>query len=300
MKERIDFVGHEHIEVSDIKENRSFDNVIISASNQNQKWIEETTEQIGDWRAKFRSAYIKWALCINSIEKAIDRYSEKEYEFFIQSYRNDEHGKICLSKIALWKGNEVSDNYRIIMPLMAENGIVELYSIIEEYIFISYKIFLNHNPSVILSGQEFKELKKLYKARNNSTELAEEWNVRWKERINNWHRKKAYDGIKKIFNSYSQVSKLSMGGLGEALTEIAEGLNVVALLRNLLVHNEPLVTEEFARLTSQNICPFPNIFEKGKKLAPELSTLMGIEHMCDRMLSVINFSCFGLIKKRIY
>ncbi|MDA3971815.1 MAG: hypothetical protein PF442_10740 [Desulfobulbaceae bacterium] len=304
MKERVDFVGHKYINATDLPEFVSPNNIIVPALTAGQKWLNETTEQIGDWRAKFRSAYIKWALCLNSIEKAIERYSDDDFKkngkFWIDSFRVQKDKTMGRSKIALWNGDEVADNYQTIQPLIAENGIIEIYSAIEEYIFISYKIFLNHNPSSLLRGKQFRDLRKLYRTKNEDPELNKEWDIQWTERLNTWHRKKAYDGIKKVFSSYIQISKLSMGGMGELLNGVAESLDTVAHLRNLLVHNEPLVTEEFAKLTSQPWCPFPNIFQEGEKFAPDLSTLMGIEHMCDNMLTVINLSCVGLIKEEIY
>lgn len=304
MKERVDFVGHKIINSNDTSAILEANNIIIPAKNDNQQWLKETTEHIGEWRAKFRSAYLKWAMCINSIYKAIDRYSEddfkKSHKFYIESYRIQEDDTIGLTKIALWNGDEVAGRYVSIIPSMAENGIIEMYGAIEEYIFSIYKIFLTHNPSPLLRGPEYSELKKLFREKGEKPELLEEWNTKWAERLNGWHRKKAYDGIKKVFNAYLQASKLSMGNLEVELTGVAESLHIVAYLRNLLVHNEPLVTEEFADLTAQKYCPFPNIYKKDEKLAPDLSTLMGIENMCDSMLTVINLSCIGVIKKGIY
>lgn len=304
MKERIDLVGHKHINLSDLSPSVIPNNIIVPALKPGQKWLNETTEQIGDWRAKFRSAYIKWALCINSIEKAIERYSNETFtkfgKFGIDSFRIQKDETIGKSKIALWNGDKVANKYQTIQPLIAENGIIEIYSAIEEYVFTSYKIFLNHNPSSLLRGKEFRNLRKLHRAKNKDPESNKEWEIQWTERLNTWHRKKAYDGIKKIFNSYIQISKLSMGGMGKALNGVAESLDTIAHARNLLIHNEPLVTEEFAKLTSQPYCPFPNIFIEGEKFSPDVTTLMGIEFMCDRMLTLINLSCVGLVKEKIY
>jgi hypothetical protein len=304
MKERVDFVGHKIISSGDTSAILEANNIIIPAKNESQLWLKETTEHIGEWRAKFRSAYIKWAMCINSIYKAIDRYSEDDFKknnkFYIESFRIQKDSTIRLTKIALWNGDEVADRYLLIIPSMAENGIIEMYGAIEEYIFSIYKIFLNHNPSALLRGPEYSELRKLYRKKDESSELLKEWSAKWEGRLNSWYRKKAYDGIKKIFNSYLEASKLSKGNLEVELSGLADSLHVVAYLRNLLVHNEPLVTEELAVLTKQNYCPFPNIFIKDEKLAPDLSTLMGIENMCDSILTVINLSCIGVYKKRIY
>jgi hypothetical protein len=49
-------------------------NIIYRTDDEEKKWIEKSTEMIGDFRSVFRSVYMRWAITINSLFVARDRY----------------------------------------------------------------------------------------------------------------------------------------------------------------------------------------------------------------------------------
>ena len=66
------------------------------------------------------------------------------------------------------------------------------------------RVYFNNYPLTICEGRDFSELRKLY--RNRDADKKEEWEQEWKKRLDNWHRKKLYDGLDKVFLAYCNHS----------------------------------------------------------------------------------------------
>jgi hypothetical protein len=64
-------------------------NVIHESAKPEEQWITETTTQIGEWRSKAHSTYMRWALSINGLLVAERTYRDwpAEKQFYVTSLR---------------------------------------------------------------------------------------------------------------------------------------------------------------------------------------------------------------------
>lgn len=136
------------------------DNIILKTDDARLKWIEESTLKIGNkWRSSFRSTYIRWALAINGLNLAETKYSDTKWkeknEFYVQSLR----GKAELKPIAVWNGDFAAKAHHDTINVMVAFSIIDMYSCFEAFIFDLFRIYWNHNPSKLLKGNEYKELR---------------------------------------------------------------------------------------------------------------------------------------------
>ena len=157
--------------------------------------------------------------------------------------------------------------------------------------FDLYKIFLKSNPEVLLKGSEFKTLKKLYRKHNNSEDLKKQWEKEWEKRLNNWHRKKLYDGLSKVFLSYCNEANLKTPShYKETNVSIwADNIEFIALIRNHLVHGATKVDKELGEF-SDNRPWIPNLFKEGDDLNLSIRHLEAIELFTAQLCNAINFS----------
>ena len=87
----VDLVGHTVIVLPDrnVGPLPPIDNVIVRSTKPETRWLEQATAVIGEWRARLRSTYIRWALAINGLEVAAKRYSSPDWpkskEFVVTS-----------------------------------------------------------------------------------------------------------------------------------------------------------------------------------------------------------------------
>jgi hypothetical protein len=203
----IDLVGHNIIFVPDWDAEFSppINNAIIQATKPEEKWIEDITQQIGDWRAKLRSTYIRWALAINGLEVAANKYAAPKWaaqnQFFVTSLRLSDDN-VAEAVIAQWDGQTAADAHLKTMPMLAAFGIIDLYANLEEVVFAMYRTYLNHHPDLLLQGDEFKELRRLKKAAATDPMQRSDWEAAWQDRLNSWQRKRLYDGLGKVFKAF--------------------------------------------------------------------------------------------------
>lgn len=197
------FIDHKNI---------SFDNFIIEATSDNDKWIEETTTKIGDWRGIFRSAYIKWAISINGLYLAKEKYEKLKaddlFVFNIHSLRPTTTGTSEQVVIAEWDADLTSKAHFDTIPMMCTYGFTDLYNCLEEFVFDFYRIYWKHNPDNLIKGPDNKYLRKL---RANATFSVEEnikWETAFNERLDKWQRNKLFDNIGKVFLSYCNEAGL--------------------------------------------------------------------------------------------
>jgi hypothetical protein len=294
----LDFVGHQRIPVDELNPSTlpSIDNIVYKATNDKTVWIEETTAKIGDWRAIFRSTYIRWAVSLNGLHVASEKYStsKEEKSFIINSLRVN-NGVAKQTVIVEWDFKTAAETHLKTAPMLCAYGLIDLYACFEEFIFDFYKIYLKHNPEHLLTGEENKPLKKLYKSYLADNTLADKWNEQFNNRLKAWQRKRLYDSLGKVFLSYcnqSGIEKPSMYKLSNPTTW-AETLTGISLVRHSLTHGAKTVSKELS-----DFCKTPNnngfTFKENDPLEIKLFHLQATELFSDQILTALNLSLVEL------
>ncbi len=291
MKDKPDFVGHKKFNINEILNNQqsSIDNIIIDPQSEDMKWIKDTTEQIANWRAYFRSTYIRWALTINGLHIAKEKYESKKgdpTDFKISSLRQK-----GLESIAIWNMDTTATNCNETIPMIASWGLSDLYSNLEEFVFEIFKIYLNNHPDSLIKGKEFAHLRRLKRDAINSEVDKNIWESAWVDRLNAWQRKRLYDGLSAVFLSYINTAGLKApSSFTQTTVETwAETIKGIAELRNCFTHGIDTVTKELADFSKT---PYSMLFDfiEGKPLIIELKHLQSVECFLDQLLTALNYS----------
>jgi hypothetical protein len=292
----IDLVGHNIIFVPnwDAQFLPPINNVIIKATKPEEKWIEDITQQIGDRRAKLRSTYMRWALAINGLEVAANKYADPKWavenQFLVTSLRlSDDKVNVAETVITQWDGQTAADAHLKTMPMLAAFGIIDLYANLEEVIFSIYRTYLNHYPDSLLRGDEFREFRRLRRAANSDSTQRSIWEDAWQDRLNNWQRKRLYDGLAKVFKAFCDETGLKTPSVyrNTTIETWSFSINVISLVRNALVHGATTVPDELADACTQ---PFSLMFKFKRKepLMISLHHLQGVDLFCEQLLDALN------------
>jgi hypothetical protein len=286
-----DFVGHQKfsLDSASLGDLPSIQNFIVEPKSADHVWIKETSSKIGDWRANFRSTYFRWALAINGLSVASNHYESRAQEpkgFTITSLRS-----VGVQQIALWDFDTAAKNHRDTMPMLAAWGVADLYSAMEEFVFEFYKIYLHQHPNSLIQGDDFQQLRRLRRAASQGAEHQTAWEAAWAERLANWQRKRLYDGLGKVFYSYTEVAGLKSPSIYK-LTSVetwADTIKGIGELRNCFAHGATTVTKELSDFSQQ---PYSMLFDfiEGQPLKIELRHLQSVEFFLDQLLTAINLS----------
>lgn len=305
-----DFVGHIIVPAA-TAENFAmlpqFTNWMIHTDVPEHLWLNEATAAIGEWRARFRSTYMRWALALNGLEVAASKYSNswwaRNHQFTVSSLRptdagtRDDQGRTILGQriIAKWDGETAAQNHLDTMPMLAMFGVIDLYARLEEFVFRLYRIYLNRSPDSLIRGIEGKELRKLRREAEADATKKPAWEEAWRKRLNAWQRKKLYAGLGQVFRGFCNVAKLKTPSVYKVSTidSWADSINTVALVRNALMHGVAIVPPELA-----TACKKPNAIlfdlKEGEPLDINLRHLQGVDCFCEQLLSGINLSMLEL------
>jgi hypothetical protein len=304
----VDLVGHQVVPAAavNLAHLSLVTNMIVDSSLPASRWLKEGTMAIGEWRAKLRSTYLRWALSINGLEVAAKRYVDpewgKRHAFEVKSMRPvagdfDEQGRVRVeeTRIALWDGPTASENHRNTMPMLAAFGVIDMYARLEEFVFALYRIFLNHHPETLLKGDEYKDLRHLRREAAEDDSKKSGWEEAWQKRLNTWQRKKLYEGLGNVFKAFCSVAHLEKpdGYQVSSIDTWAESIDIVGLVRHSLVHGVAEVTEELANACNKLHAMLFN-FEKGKPLEINLYHLQGVDCFCEQFLTGLNISMVEL------
>jgi hypothetical protein len=294
----VDLVGHVIIPVTGIDPSlgMSFQNIVSKATTEKGKWIEDLTLRIGDWRALFRSTYFQWALAINGLHVAAERYGSAEWQklgkaFTIRGLQADKTGRVSRTVLAQWPGDKAAKAHLDTAPKMCAWGFIELYSCFEEFVFDIYRTYLTHHPDDLLQGAEFRELRRLRREAIADATKREAWDAALAERLDQWQRKKLYDGLERVFLALFNTTGLKKPSHYTKSTPEtwAESLGGIALVRHLLVHGAKTIPQELAAFCKQpHGLAFD--FEEGRPLKVELHHLQLVELFSDQLLSAVNLS----------
>jgi len=124
VRAHLDVVGHRKFDVTEVFSALvPINNIVIKAQKSEDEWLQESMELIGEWRAIFRSIYIKWSLALNGLQVALERYSDPAWQagkqFVVNSLRTDQTGPAKLTQIAVWDGHETVENHKAVIPYLA-------------------------------------------------------------------------------------------------------------------------------------------------------------------------------------
>jgi hypothetical protein len=271
-------------------------NVIANAKTAQGQWVERITTLIGPARAEFRSTYIRWALAINGLHVAADKYRETGWQathqgFTVSSVRADNTGETRIEAIAEWDGETAANHHLASTPMLLSYGIIDLYACLEEWVFDVYRAYLEVYPDSLLRGDEFRELRRLRSESTNDAVAQTSWAQAWKKRLDDWQRNRIYDGLDKVFLSFCNEARLKRPSKYKH-TDIqswAESLRLIAVVRNSLIHGSETVNAELGAL-----CGKPHslgfAFKTGDRLSLKLIHLQAIECFTDQLLTAINIS----------
>jgi hypothetical protein len=297
----IDFIGHNRIPVDQIDPINlpAFTNIILKSRHKDTVWIEETNNRIGEWRGIFRSLYIRWALAINGLHVAAEKYrSNLPIElFYIQSIRVEE-GIPKQTRIAEWDLEMAAQAHLKTVPMLNAYGFIDLYGCFEEFIFDLYGIYLKHNPGHLLTGDENRPLKKLYKEYLTNTSKEGEWKEQFSKRLISWQRKRLYDGLEKVFLAYCDMASIQKpkGYVLSNPQTWSETLGGIGLLRHALTHGAKTVSKEIAdfgvKAHSNGLR-----FKENDPLEITLFHLQAVELFAHQLLTALNLSLIELHQK---
>lgn len=300
-----DLVGHRYTFPFDptFDPDKDATNIVIEANKPEDVWIETIMRQIGLWRAKLRSTYLRWALCINGLEVAAQKYADPAWaaahSFVVRSIRPNgkgirPDGAVTVDDTAIiaeWDAKKASDAHRDTMPMVSAFGIIDLYGNLEEVIFEMYRHYLTQNPGDLLRGDDHKALRKLKREADADQSKRAEWTIAWAHRLDAWQRKRLYDGLGKVFRAFCATAGLKAPSTYRVTTvdTWAESIETIALVRNALVHGATTVSEELA-----DACKKPHAgtldFQKDAPLTIRLHHLQGVDFFCEQLLTAINLS----------
>jgi hypothetical protein len=290
----IKLIGHEifHVAGPEIKDLPKIDNIVYKAGIPELKWVEELTLNIGEWRDIMRSTYIRWAVAINGLFVAGEKYKDLKWKqnnkFQVSGFRMGNGVNPTIATLVEWDGDTAAEAHLKSVSMIASYGVIDLYACFEEWIFSFYRTYLESNPGNFIVGPENRPLRRLYE---NKASDPEAWNLAWKERLDKWQRKKLYEGLDLIFLSFMNVTGLQKPKSYVHTTPEtwAEKIKEISILRNCLIHGEKKIPEELAVISNKpNGLGFK--FTTGEEIKLSTNHLMSIELFADQLLTAINLS----------
>lgn len=295
----LNFIERESLSFFDIKSEgqiKQIDFLDFILNDPDKKWMEESNKLVMDFSAVFHSIYLRWAVTINGLNVAEEKYSSKEWEnplkaFAVAGIRNGKKSPEIVH-LKQWDGKTASEIHKSSIPMLAGWAFCNMYSVFEEFIFKLYKIYLEANPLTILRGNDFRELRQLYNNKDTDDSSLKEWENAWKDRLEKWHRKKLYDGLEKIFNSYITLTKLEIPEMYNApynLEDVSKTIGGISLIRNCFIHGMAKVPKELADFCNT----FQSInfkFIENEKFTIDLTDLMTLEFFSFTFTQTLNNS----------
>jgi hypothetical protein len=133
-------------------------NIIYENGDGDLQWIEDSTKELAEWNNIFRSTYIRWALTINGLHLAQQKYTDPNFytkkAFTVGGYVNDDNGNTKVGNLLVMDGQKAGKAHFDTVNMVASYGLIDLYSLIEECILSLYRIYWNHHPEIMLRGPE--------------------------------------------------------------------------------------------------------------------------------------------------
>lgn len=275
--------------------------------SQENQWICNANKITMDFGDTFESIFLRWAVTINGLHVASEKYKEKEWLsgnrfFLVQGIRNSLDGSGPeLVNVRVWKPDMAAQIHETSIPMLSAWAFCNMYSCLEEFIFKIFRAYLEAYPLIICKGKEFQELRKAYHNKNQNDEMHKTWRQMWSKRLETWHRNKLYDGIEKVFNYFISETNLKIPeGYKEEYnySDIAKTLGGIALIRNCFIHGVTTVPQELEEFCSDFRRVFFN-FKAGEKFQITVHELATFEYFMDTFTQTLNTSFFELAHPQI-
>lgn len=274
----------------------------FEVSGEDLMWIQEINEAVMEFGGVFHSIFLRWAVTINGLYVAADKYSDPEWKnkglsFAVQGIRNRKDGSGPeLTNVRVWDGSMASEVHSSSIPMLAAWAFCNMYSCLEEFVFNMFRKYLDSNPLEICKGSDFREIRKLYNERKDSIEKHDAWKTAWNERVESWHRKKLYDGLEKVFNNFINKTQIKIPSFYEGeydYEDIAKTLGGISLIRNCFIHGVSTVPKKLEEFCEGYQSSFFQ-FKEGDKFELSIHDLATLEHFTDTFTQTLNNSLFEL------
>ena len=292
---QFDLVGHNLIRYEEFSLGNlaAANNVIVPPDNPDDEWTRTLMHKIGEWRAVLRSTYIRWAMAINGLHVAAAKYKSETLpkEFVVTSVRVDKSGTARTEVIAKYSFQEAAEAHLKVQGMLCAHGFIDLYAGLEEIVFDFYRKYLSEKPDILMRGPEFAKLRKLRRESSSSEKAKAAWSEALNHRLDEWQRKKLYDGLDKVFLAFCQNAELQTpsGYTETSIQSWAKTIAGISLIRNLLIHGENTVPQVLS-----DFCKEPYslgfTFEAGKPLRLSLLHIQLLEAFSDQLLTALNLS----------
>lgn len=261
----------------------------------NTKWISEVTSRISDYKVFAKSVYMRWAITINALHVARDRYASDDrlalaVDHLAMTPKGPER-----EHMVIWSGHQTAENYTSIIPTISAYAIQDMFGALEEIIFDIYETYINYNKLEILKGPDFRELRRLLRDQEDSPEKKLDFESAWDDRLDSWRRKKIYDGLHRVFKSFWNRAKLSRPSWYKEtdVDDWAKTIELFSELRNLITHGEDFASSRLELLSNDQ--PFLGLkYVAGELLDPDLFAMMVMESFIEKFLGALNFSLMEL------
>lgn len=306
---KLNFIERESISIMDpgALETENIKWFEFTVTDKESKWVQEINEVVMEFGGVFHSIFLRWAVTINGLHVAADKYSNPEWKkkgmgFTVQGIRNRKDGSGPeYTNVRVWDGSMASVVHSSSIPMLAAWAFCNMYSCLEEFIFKIFRVYLNSNPLEICKGEEYKDIRKIYHARDKSNEQHSAWIEAWSERLESWHRKKLYEGLEKVFKNFINKTGLqipSFYGAKYDYNDIAKTLGGIALIRNCFVHGVTKVPPELA-LFCESFHSLFFSFTEGESFSLSINDLATLEYFTDTFTQTLNNSLFELANPNI-
>jgi hypothetical protein len=293
LRSRATFVDHVRIGASGREDgDLPVTNIVLTPQGPEDAWIGDATGRIGDWRSLTRSVYLRWALTINACEVAEHRYHSLPED---QALRVDAlriiGGAPERAALAIWPSRDAAARYSQITPLIAAYGIADLFGALEDVIFDLYEIALRHNPTPLISGERYRDLRRLWRGRSDSPEAEDQWQAAWGARLEEWRHRRAFDGLHRVLQGFFTHAGLQRPSTYHQtdIPDWCRTLEMIGELRHHVVHGAAVVSEKLGRL-SNTTTSLTFDFVEGSPLDVKLHHLQSVECFSDQLLTAINLS----------
>jgi len=187
-----------------------------------------------------------------------------------------------------WDGLKASEYHAKTTMMMSSWAVIDLFGLIEKYIFRLLDIFVRANPQHLMRGKEYRDLRRIFNARKNSDDSETLWKAEFNKRIESWKRKRLYDGIDKVFLNYLEISEIR--GLDPYRWDIhVICIKAISMLRNCLIHGQDTVPSDLAeQLKHKNLAGIR--LNEGEPLIFGTEYLQSIELYLNNLITELNKS----------
>jgi len=270
-------------------------NFVYNTNNESEKWISKTTYMIAEFRSEILDAYVRWSLSINGLYKAHEKYSSVDFNalFTVSALRLSKDGTPALEKIVEWDKITASENHLKVTSMMGAWGIIDMFGLLETFIMSLFEVYYLSNPEDLIKGNEFKEIRRLYRAKDSSQEAKEAWDIAIKNRIDKWKYKKIYDGLESVLLSY--VTKTNIYETNRVIWDKnVSAFKALKKLRNLLMHGNVTADKEYDDLTSPDYLRGIR-FKECENLSVTTEHLQSVELYIHMFLTNLNMGIFEVL-----